>query len=194
MQSLGLLCLIFAVECLKDPSKKNKLATSKLGNILWGIFNLIAGFFLIWMFGYFIIFSEFPTGENISFWTIPISLIIVSYVYFYFPNTKLYKNRGKAKQPIEDGINLFFRLIGQGIMLIGAGHIVYAIYVWLKIGIWKTISLGDWGVTIFTLGDYGRFDTGWWALNKILNYIILDSSAALPIIAIGFIIYVAASD
>ena len=59
-------------------------------------------------------------------------------------------------------------------MLIGAGHIIYAIYVWLKTGAWTTISLGDWGITIFTLGDYGRFDTGWWAANNILNYIIYE--------------------
>ncbi len=194
MQCFGLASLLFALECFKDPSKKTKLASSKLGNILWGIINLILGFFLTFMFGYFFVFAEFPTGSNESIWTIPISLLIVSFLYFYFPKTKLYKNRGKAKQPIEEGTNLIFRLIGQAIMLVGAGHIIFAIYVWLRSGVWTTISLGDWGITIFKLSDYGRFDTGWWAINKVLNYIILDSSAALPIIAVGYLIYIGASD
>jgi hypothetical protein len=139
------------------------------------------------MFGWF-------NGTVGNILTITISLLIVSFFYFYLPKTKLYKNRGKAKQPIEDGTNLMFRLIGQGIMLVGAGHILFAIYVWLRSGVWTKISLGDWGLTVFKLDDLGRFDTGWWAANKVLNYIILDSSAALPIILLGYIIYVGASD
>ena len=194
MQCLGIASLLFALECFKNPSKKTKLASSKIGNILWGILNLITGFFLTWMFGYFTIFGEFPFGENESIWTIPISLLIVSFLYFYLPKTKFWKNRGKAKQPLEEATNFMFRLIGQGIMLAGAGHILFAIYVWLKNGVWTTISLGDWGITIFKLNDIGRIDTGWWAINKVLNYIILDSSVAIPLIAIGFIIYINATD
>ena len=98
--------------------------------------------------------------------------------------TKIWKNRGKAKQPLEDATNSMFRFIGQAIMFAGAGHILFAIFGWLKNGIWTTISLGDW------VGIFDRFDTGWWAVNKVLNYIILDLSAALPLIAIGFIIYI----
>ena len=194
MQSLGIASLLWAIECFKDPSKETKISSTKLGNIIWGILNLIWGLALIWMFGYFLIFADFPTGNNLSIWSIPISILIICFLYFYLPKTKIWKNRGKAKQPLADGFNLLFRLIGQGIMLIGAGHIIFAIYVWLKIGVWKTISLGDWGITIFTLGDYNRFDTGWWAANQILNYIILDSSAALPLIVMGYVIYVSASD
>ena len=194
MQSLGIASLLWAIECFKDPSKETKISSTKLGNIIWGILNLIWGLALIWMFGYFLIFADFPTGNNLSIWSIPISMLIICFLYFYLPKTKIWKNRGKAKQPLADSFNLLFRLIGQGIMLIGAGHIVFAIYVWLKIGVWKTIALGDWGITIFTLGDYNRFDTGWWAANQILNYIILDSSAALPLIVMGYVIYVSASD
>ena len=194
MQCLGVGSLLWSIECFKDPSKETKLSSTKLGNIIWGILNLIWGVLIIWMFGYFLIFADFPTGNNLSIWSIPISILIICFLYFYLPKTKIWKNRGKAKQPLADGFNLLFRLIGQGIMLIGAGHIVFAIYVWLKIGVWKTISLGDWGITIFTLGDYNRFDTGWWAANQILNYIILDSSAALPLIVMGYVIYVSASD
>ena len=121
-------------------------------------------------------------------WTIPISILITSYLYFYLPKTKIWKNRGKAKQPLEDATNSMFRFIGQAIMFAGAGHILFAIFGWLKNGIWTTISLGDW------VGIFDRFDTDWWAVNKVLNYIILDLSAALPLIAIGFIIYIGASD
>ena len=194
MQCLGLGSLLWAVECLKDPSKKTKWSSGKFGNILLGIFNLITGFFLTWMFGYFTIFGEFPSGENESIWTIPISILITSYLYFYLPKTKFWKNRGKAKQPLENATNFMFRFIGQVIMFAGAGHILFAIYVWLKKGIWTTISLGDWGITIFKLNDLGRIDTGWWAINKVLNYIILDLSVAIPLIAIGFIIYINATD
>ena len=185
MQCLGLWCILFAVENFKAPI--NEKTGNKFGSISFGILLLFGGFFLVGMFGWF-------NGTVGNILTITISLLIVSFFYFYLPKTKLYKNRDKAKQPIEDGTNLMFRLIGQGIMLVGAGHILFAIYVWLKNGVWTTISLGDWGLTILKLNELGRFDTGWWAINKVLNYIIIDSSAALPLIVIGYIIYINASD
>ena len=185
-QCLGLGCLYWAIDCFRGSNKKFKLAA----NILYGIFLLIAGFFLIFIFGYDLIFVESVTGYNLPIWTIPISILITSYLYFYLPKTKFWKNRGKAKQPLEDATNSMFRFIGQVMMFAGAGHILFAIYVWLKKGIWTTISLGDWGITIFKLNDLGRIDTGWWAINKVLNYIILDLSVAIPLIAIGFIIYI----
>jgi len=185
MQCLGLWCILFAVENFKAPI--NEKTGNKFGSISFGILLLFGGFFLVGMFGWF-------NGTVGNILTITISLLIVSFFYFYLPKTKLYKNRGKAKQPIEDGTNLMFRLIGQGIMLVGAGHILFAIYGWLRSGVWTKISLGDWGLTVFKLDDLGRFDTGWWAANKVLNYIIIDSSAALPIMLLGYIIYIGASD
>ena len=167
-------------------AKKNRLADTKFSNIVWGIINLFLGIALLVLFGI--------TGWMISMWTVFISIPLTLFLYFYLPKTKVWKNRGKAKQPIEDGTNLMFRLIGQGIMLVGAGHIIFPIYVWLRSGVWTTISLGDWGLTVLKLNELGRFDTGWWAFNKVLNYIILDQSAALPLVVIGYIIYVSASD
>ena len=161
MQSLGLGCLLWTIECFKDPSKKTKLASTKIGNILWGIFNLIAGIFLFYLFGYFLIFEDFLTGYNLPIWTLPISIAITFYLYFKLPKTKLWKNRGKAKQPIHDGTDLMFRLIGQGLMLVGAGYILFAIYEWLKTGSYTVISLSNWGITIFNLDDFNRIDTGY---------------------------------
>ena len=107
MQCLGLGCLYWAIDCFRGSNKKFKLAA----NILYGIFLLIAGFFLIFIFGYDLIFVESVTGYNLPIWTIPISILITSYLYFYLPKTKIWKNRGKAKQPLEEGINFMFRLI-----------------------------------------------------------------------------------
>ena len=191
MQSFGLACILWAVESFRAP--KNKKTGNKFATISGGIILLIFGISLLW-FGLFLIFGEFSTNENMPMWTMPISIFITFYLYFFLPKTKLWKNRGKAKQPIEDAINLMFRLIGSGLMLIGAGHILFAIYGWLKNGVLITISLGDWGITIFKLNDLGRFNTGWWAINKVLNYIILDSSAALPLVVIGYIIHINAKD
>ena len=189
MQSLGLGCILWAVECFRDPTKKNKITktANKFGNIFAGILLIISGFFLFYLFGLFFIFAEFPTGENLPVWTLPISISITAYLYFFLPKTKLWKNRGKAKQPLEDGTNFIFRMIGSGIMIIGAGHILLAIVIWLKNGVWTQIALGDWL-------SLDRFDTGWWAINKVLNYILLDSSAALPLVVIGYIIYINSKD
>ena len=185
-QALGLASILWAIESIRHPAKKNRLADTKFSNIIWGIINLFLGIALLVLFGI--------TGWMISMWTVFISIPLTLFLYFYLPKTKVWKNRGKAKQPIEDGTNLMFRLIGQGIMLVGAGHILFPIYVWLRSGVWTTIALGDWGFTILKLNELGRFDTGWWAFNKVLNYIILDQSAALPLVVIGYIIYVSASD
>jgi hypothetical protein len=197
MQCLGLASILFAIECFKPPikrTKKNKITGNTTGDILAGIFNLFLGVILFGMFGIFFVFGDFPSGKSLPIWTLLISIGLIFYLYFQLPKTKIWKNRGKAKQPIEDGTNLMFRLIGQGIMLVGAGHILFPIYVWLKSGVWITISLGDWGLTVLKLNELGRFDTGWWAINKVLNYIILDQSAALPLVVLGYIIYVSASD
>ena len=87
-----------------------------------------------------------------------------------------------------------FRLIGQGLMLVGAGYILFAIYEWLKKGTYTIISLSDWGITIFNLDDFNRIDTGWWAFNKVLNYLIIDQTVALPLIVIGYVLHKSASD
>ena len=165
------------------------MVASKFGGIVAAILNLSLGGMLVYLFGIFLIFGDFPTGYNLPLWTLILSIIITGYLYFYFPKTKLWKNRGRAKKPVQKGFENLLKLTGSGIMLIGGAHIVYAIYLWLRTGQWKTISLGDWGITIFKVNEYGRFDTGWWAINKTLDYIILDTSAALPLIIIGYIIY-----
>ena len=79
MQCLGIGSLLWSIECFKDPSKKTKISSTKLGNIIWGILNLIWGFALIWMFGYFLVFGDFPTGYNLSIWSIPISIMITCF-------------------------------------------------------------------------------------------------------------------
>ena len=194
MQLIGLSCILWAVECFRSPTKKTKVTVNTFGDLLLGSILAPLGILLIWAFGYMLIFEESVTGWNPTLWTIPISILITFYLYFYLPKTKFWKNRGKAKQPLENATNFMFRFIGQVIMFAGAGHILFAIYVWLKNGVWTTISLGDWGITIFKLNDLGRIDTGWWAINKVLNYIILDSSVAIPLIAIGYIIYINSKD
>jgi hypothetical protein len=182
MQSLGFGCIFFAIDCFRGLDKKFSLAV----NIFYGVFLLIAGIILILIYGY-LSFGDFPTGENLPAWTLVVSILLTSYLYFFLPKTKIWKNRGKAKEPIEDGINFIFRMIGAGIMLVGAGHIILGLVMWLKSGEWTIIALGDWL-------SLERFDTGWWAINKVINYIMIDSSAALPLIAIGFIIYMASKD
>ena len=42
------------------------------------------------------------------------------------------------------------------------------------------MALGDW---------LSRFDTGWWAINKVINYIMIDSSAALLIARIYYLYF-----
>ena len=196
MQCMGLGCILFAVECFKPPikrTKKNKITGNTTGDILAGIFNLFIGVVLFGMFGIFFIFGDFP-GEGLPIWTLPISIAITFYLYFKLPKTKLWKNREKANQPLHDGTDLVFRLFGQGLMLVGAGHILFAIYEWLKTGSYTVISLSDWGITIFNLDNFNRIDTGWWAFNKVLNYLIIDQTVALPLIVIGYVIHKSASD
>ena len=176
MLCLGFGCIFFAIDCFRDTSKKYKTAA----NIIYGLGMLFAGLIMITVFG-------FSVSELGSSWVILVSILISSYLYFFFSKTKIWKNRHKAKKPIEEGFNLILGMIGVGIMLFGVGHFLFAIIVWLKDGVWKTISLGYWFNT-------GRFDTGFIGLNKILNFIILDISATLPLIALGFFIYAASRD
>ena len=188
-QSLSRACILMGIESLINPIKLKKSLEikNKFGYVLSGIFLLICGGILFFIFGFFLVFAEFPTGENTPVWTLLISISITVYLYFFLPKTKLWKNRGKAKQPIEDGTNFMFRMIGSGIMIAGAGHILLAIVVWLKNGEWTIVSLGDWL-------SLERLDSGWWAINKVFNYIMLDSSAALPLVATGYIIYINSKD
>ena len=188
-QSLSLECILMGIESFRDPTriKKRSEITSKFGIAVLGVFLILSGFFLFFIFGLFAVFADSPTGENLPAWTLIVSILIISYLYFFLPKTKIWKSRGKAKEPIEDGINFIFRMIGAGIMLVGAGHIILGLVMWLKSGEWTIIALGDWL-------SLERFDTGWWAINKVINYIMIDSSAALPLIAIGFIIYMASKD
>ena len=176
MLCLSFGCIFFAIDCFRDNSKKYK----KPANIIYGIAMLSAGLIMITIFGFF-------TTELGSPWLIFISILISFYLYFFFSKTKIWKNRHKAKKPIEEGFNLILGMFGLGIILFGVGHIFFAIIVWLKEGVWKTISLGYWF-------NSGRFDTGFIGLNKILNFIILDISATLPLIALGFFIYAASRD
>ena len=166
-------CIFFAIDCFRDNSKKHKRAA----NIIYGIAMLSAGLIMITVFG-------FSSTELGSPWLIFISILISSYLYFFFSKTKIWKNRLKLKKPIEEGFNSILGFVGLGIVLFGLGHILFSIVVWLKDGVWKTISLGYW----FNLG---KFDTGFLGLNKILNFILLDISATLPLIASGFWIYAA---
>ena len=42
---------------------------------------------------YFLVFGDFPTGYNLSIWSIPISIMITCLLYFYLPKTKIWKVR-----------------------------------------------------------------------------------------------------
>ena len=155
MLSLGFGLIFFAIDCFRDNSKKHKRAA----NIIYGIAMLSAGLIMITVFG-------FSSTELGSPWLIFISILISSYLYFFFSKTKIWKNRQKAKQPLESMMWSIIGIIGLGVIVSGLGHILYSIIIWLKDGIWKTISLGYW----FNLE---RFDTKFIGLNKILNFIIL---------------------
>ena len=176
MLCLGFGCIFFAIDCFRDTSKKYKTAA----NIIYGLGMLSAGLIMITVFG-------FSVSELGSSWVILVSILISSYLYFFFSKTKIWKNRLKLKKPIEEGFNSILGLVGLGIVLFGLGHILFSIVVWLKDGVWKTISIGYWF-------NSERFDTGFIGLNKILNFIILDISATLPLILIGFFIYAASKD
>ena len=98
--------------------------------------------------------------------------------------------------PMESLINFSFHsaLTTAGFIIILAGilNLLFAIFLWFKSGVWELLSLGTW--IEWSTYDLNRIDTGWWAINKVLNYIILDLSVAIPLIAIGFIIYINATD
>ena len=171
MLCLGFGCIFFAIDCFRDTSRKYKTAA----NIIYGIASLFAGLIMLSGYG----FSIFKLNSS---WIILVSLFLTFYLYYFFTKTKIWKNRNKAKQPLEDMMWSIIGIIGLGIIVSGLGHILYSIIIWLKDGIWKTISLGHW----FNLE---RFDTKFIGLNKILNFIILDISATLPLILLGLLLY-----
>ena len=172
----GFGCIFFAIDCFRDTSKKFKTAA----NIIYGIAMLFVGIGMISVFG----FSVFKLK---SLWIILVSFFTTLYLYFFFTKTNIWKNRHKAKQPIENLFNSILGIIGLGVVLVGVGHILYAIIIWLKDGVWKTISLGYWF-------NSERFDTKFIGLNKILNFIFLDISATLPLIILGIFLFAASKD
>ena len=182
MQSLAFWCIFYGIDCFRDTSKKYKTAA----NILYGICMLLAGVILISIFGSLTIIDT-PTGENLPKWIIVVSIILTSYLYYFFPKTKIWKKRQKAKQTLEFAFNSILGMIGLGIIVVGVSHILYSAFVWLKEGVWKSISLGYW----FNLD---RFDTGFKGVDKILNYTILDISAFFPLVVLGLVIFLASQE
>jgi len=182
MQSLAFWCIFYGIDCFRDTSKKYKTAA----NILYGICMLLAGVILISIFGSLTIIDT-PTGENLSKWIIVVSIILTSYLYYFFPKTKIWKKRQKAKQTLEFAFNSILGMIGLGIIVVGVSHILYSAFVWLKEGVWKSISLGYW----FNLD---RFDTGFKGVDKILDYTILDISAFFPLVVLGLVIFLASQE
>jgi len=182
MQSLAFWCIFYGIDCFRDTSKKYKTAA----NILYGICMLLAGVILISIFGSLTIIDT-PTGENLPKWIIVVSIILTSYLYYFFPKTKIWKKRQKAKQTLEFAFNTILGMIGLGIIVVGVSHILYSAFVWLKEGVWKSISLGYW----FNLD---RFDTGFKGVDKILDYTILDISAFFPLVVLGLVIFLASQE
>jgi len=182
MQSLAFWCIFYGIDCFRDTSKKYKTAA----NILYGICMLLAGVILISIFGSLTIIDT-PTGENLPKWIIVVSIILTSYLYYFFPKTKIWKKRQKAKQTLEFAFNSILGMIGLGIIVVGVSHILYSAFVWLKEGVWKSISLGYW----FNLD---RFDTGFKGVDKILDYTILDISAFFPLVVLGLVIFLASQE
>ena len=182
MQSLAFWCIFYGIDCFRDTSKKYKTAA----NILYGICMLLAGVILISIFGSLTIIDT-PTGENLPKWIIVVSIILTSYLYYYFPKTKIWKKRQKAKQTLEFAFNTILGMIGLGIIVVGVSHILYSAFVWLKEGVWKSISLGYW----FNLD---RLDTGFKGVDKILDYTILDISAFFPLVVLGLVIFLASQE
>ena len=78
-------------------------------------------------------------------------------------------------------------IIGFVIVLAGVGHFFYSIFAWLKYGVWKIISLGYW----FNLE---RIDTKFIGVNKILNFLFLDISATIPLIALGILLLLSSKE
>lgn len=182
MQCLAFWCIFYGIDCFRDTSKKYKTAA----NILYGICMLLLGLILIIVYGSFIIMDT-PTGENLPRWTMVVSIILTSYLYYFFPKTKIWKKRHKAKKPLEFAFNSILGIIGFGIIVVGICHILYSAFILLKEGVWKTISLGYW----FNLD---RFDTGFKGVDKILDYTILDISAFFPLVVLGLVIFLASQE
>ena len=182
MQSLAFWCIFYGIDCFRDTSKKYKTAA----NILYGICMLLLGLILIIVYGSFVIMDT-PTGENLPRWTMVVSIILTSYLYYFFQKTKIWKKRHKAKKPLEFAFNSILGIIGFGIIVVGICHILYSAFIWLKEGVWKTISLGYW----FNLD---RFDTGFKGVDKILDYTILDISAFFPLVVLGLVIFLASQE
>ena len=67
-QALGLASILWAIESIRHPAKKNRLADTKFSNIIWGIINLFLGIALLVLFICLIVFSVLALILCLFFW------------------------------------------------------------------------------------------------------------------------------
>ena len=68
-------------------------------------------------------------------------------------------------------------------ILAGILNLLFAIFLWFKSGVWELLSLGTW--IEWSTYDLNRIDTGWWGIDKMVNYLIFDANAFVPLLILG---------
>ena len=69
-------------------------------------------------------------------------------------------------------------------ILAGILNLLFATFLWFKSGVWELLSLGTW--IEWSTYDLNRIDTGWWGIDKMVNYLIFDANAILPLLILGY--------
>jgi len=168
---------------------KNK-SDEPIAELFIGTVLLVMGVFMVIFFSLFTLLDDFNKLKLTYVWTFPISILINYYLFLQVPKTEFYKKRFDIKgepPPMKFLINFSFHsaLTTAGFIIILAGilNLLFAIFLWFKSGVWELLSLGTW--IEWSTYDLNRIDTGWWGIDKIVNYLIFDANAILPLLILG---------
>jgi|TARA_Y100000031_G_C8161607_1_gene357292 hypothetical protein len=189
-QTMGLGIALLSFKFYHKVFRIEKKSEAPISEFFIATVLLLMGGYTVIVVSIFTLLDDFDKLRLTYVWTFPISILINYYLFLQFPKTKFYKKRLEIKDeppPMESLINFSFHsaLTTAGFIIILAGilNLLFAIFLWFKSGVWELLSLGTW--IEWSTYDLNRIDTGWWGIDKMVNYLIFDANAILPLLILG---------
>ena len=193
-QTMGLGIVLWSFIYYHRVFRTKKKSEEPIAELFIGTVLFLMGGFMVISFSLVALLGDFDKLRLTYVWTFPISILINYYLFLKVPKTEFYKKRLDIEgepPPMESLINFSFHsaLTTAGFITILAGilNLLFAIFLWFKSGIWELLSLGTW--IEWSTYDLNRIDTGWWGIDKMVNYLIFDVNAIFPLLILGCIFF-----
>lgn len=196
-QTMGLGIILWSFIYYHRVFRTKNKTDEPLQEFFIGTVLFVLGGFMFLFFSIFTLIDDYNKLRLTYVWTFPISILINYYLFLKVPKTKFYKKRLDIKDeppPMKFLINFSFHLAlttaGAITILVGILNLLFTVFLWFKSGVWELLSLGTW--IEWSTFDLNRIDTGWWGIDKSMNYLIFDSNAILPLLVLGCLFFAVA--